>query len=567
MKNKLTPYAVNKDYKTATAYFCMEFGVDQALHIYSGGLGYLAGSHLRAAYQLKQNFIGVGMLWSNGYYDQGMDDEGNMTVDFVPRKYEFLEDTGIILDLTVHHHPVKAKVMYLDPEVFKTAPLYLLTTDIPENDHLARTITHRLYDNNIETKMAQYIVLGSGGHQLMKKLGVEPEVYHLNEAHALPAAYAMLAETDDLEAVRDKIVFTTHTPIAAGNEIHDFRHLKSMSFFCGLSDEQIERYTVNDGYTFNQTLNALFLSRLSNGVSQMHGETARRMWQGYDDITPEIIAITNSQDEVYWADDAMYEAVEANDRDGYIKLKHARKKRLFDLIYSATGKRFRTDVLTIVWARRFATYKRADMITYELDRFKELMLDSKKPVQMIWSGKPYPGDHGAIEIWNRISHICNQYEHCVILPGYELELSRMLKAASDVWLNTPRVTREASGTSGMTAAMNGSVNMSTWDGWIPEFADHGKNAFVISASQTDIPTHQKDWLDMQTCYSVLLDEVLPTYYENPQKWWKIVRQSMEDVLPFFDSKRMADEYYKLMYILNGKNGRKKKKAKKKTAAS
>lgn len=559
MKTQITPYAADSKYQTATAYFCMEYGIDQSLHIYSGGLGYLAGSHMRSAYSLKQNLIGIGMLWSKGYYDQGLDDNGNMTVQFNERQYDFLKDIGIMLTVTVNHHPVKVKVYYLEPDTFKTAPMYFLSTDIPENDHLARTITHRLYDNNVETKMAQYIVLGSGGHQLMSKLGINPDVYHFNEAHALPAAYALLSEVNDLETARQKIIFTTHTPIAAGNEIHDMRHLKSMSFFCGLSDEQIESFTVNDGYTFNQTLNALFLSRLSNGVSQMHGDTARKMWQDYDEITPDIIAITNAQKADYWADQKMYKAVKANDLVAFTKQKRAAKKELFDLIKGATGKTLDPKVCTIVWARRFATYKRADMITYELERFKELMLDSERPVQMIWAGKPYPGDGGAIDVYNQLSQLSKNYEKCVVLPGYELELSRLMKGGADIWLNTPRVTREASGTSGMTASMNGAVNCSTFDGWIPEYADHGKNSFIIAPSSTELPTHQKDWLDMQTMYKVILDEVLPTYYDE-KKWWKIVKRSMKDVLPFFDSDRMADEYYSRMYDAGKKKSRSRKKA-------
>ena len=555
MKKQLTPYKVNPEYKTSAAYFCMEFAVDQSLHNYSGGLGYLAGSHLRSAYTLKQNFIGIGMLWSNGYYDQGMHDDGTMSIDFVRREYDFLQDTGILLDLTVNNHPVKVRVFYLDPKIFKTAPLYLLSTDIPENDHLARSITGRLYDNNIETKMARYIVLGSGGHQLMKKLGHSPDVYHFNEAHALPAAYALLSEVDDLEAVREKIVFTTHTPIAAGNEVHDVRHLKNMSFFCGLSDEQIEKFTVHDGYTFNQTLNALYLSRIANGVSQMHGATARKMWQGYEDITPPILAITNSQDKDYWADKQMYAAVKANKRKNFVKLKHAAKQRLFDLIKERTGKTLDPEICTMVWARRFATYKRADMITYELEHFKNLMRDTKQPIQIIWAGKPYPGDDGAIQVLNTLSAISQEFEHCTVLAGYELELSRILKAGADVWLNTPRVTREASGTSGMSAAMNGAINFSTQDGWIPEFAKHGKNAFLIPRSSTDLPTHQKDWIDMQSTYKILQDEVLPSYYDS-KRWWSLVKDSMNDVLPFFDSARMADEYYHLMY--NAKEAKSRK---------
>ena len=427
MKN-IHQYKINKEFSKPTAYFCMEFAIDQSMHIYSGGLGYLAGSHMRSAYTLKQNMIGIGILWTYGYYDQILSPDLDMEVHYVERHYPFLKDTGIMLDITVHDHPVKVKVYYLEPKKFGTAPLYLLTTDIPENDHLARTISHRLYDNNIATKIAQYILLGAGGHALIKKLGVDVEVYHLNEAHALPAAFAVLKETNDVKAVREKFVFTTHTPVGAGNEIHDMPHLKSMSFFCGLSDEQIEEFTLNDGYSFNQTLNALYLARIANGVSKMHGVTARKMWKDYQELCAPITSITNAQDFDYWANKKMYKAVEKDDFKAYQKAKRKAKEKLFKVVKAQTGEDFDPDVCTLVWARRFATYKRADIITYELDRFKKLMADKRQPLQVIWAGKPYPGDDGARETFNKLSHLAADFATRRYLMDMSLSFPHFLKA-------------------------------------------------------------------------------------------------------------------------------------------
>ncbi|MDX1406756.1 MAG: alpha-glucan family phosphorylase, partial [Saprospiraceae bacterium] len=280
------PYPIARPYSKGVAYFCMEFAIDQSLKIYSGGLGYLAGSHLRSAHDLRQNFVGIGMRWKYGYYDQVRQSDQTMSVLFQEKIYNFLEDTGIVLDVDVNRHNVRVKVFYLPPEVFGTAPLFLLSTDIPENDYLARTITHRLYDSNVATKIAQYIVLGVGGVKLIKELGWDAGIYHFNEAHALPGAYELLREHGDVEAVRDKLVFTTHTPIPAGNEVHDLSMLHHMSFFGDRTLDEVKELAVVENGSFNQTLNALHLARLANGVSRMHGEVARNMWSFHDDICP-----------------------------------------------------------------------------------------------------------------------------------------------------------------------------------------------------------------------------------------------------------------------------------------
>jgi len=289
------PYKVAKRYDHSAAYFCMEFGIDQALKIYSGGLGFLAGSHMRSAYNLKQNVIGIGIKWTWGYYDQMRNQDGSMKAEFLEKNYDFLEDTGIVFDIEVNSHPVKVKAFYLAPETFGTAPIFLLSTDIPENDYLARQISKRLYDSNVEAKIAQYILLGKGGAVLLEKLKVKPDTYHFNEAHALPAAFHLYEKERDLEKVKAKCVVTTHTPVKAGNEIHSFRTLNKLSFFGKMKADEVRKLVGVEGDAFNQTLATLRMSRLSNGVSKMHGEVARKMWGEYEGICP-IIHITNAQE-------------------------------------------------------------------------------------------------------------------------------------------------------------------------------------------------------------------------------------------------------------------------------
>ena len=213
------PYTIEPRYSKKVAYFSMEFATHQPLKIYSGGLGFLAGSHLRSAYELRQNMIGIGILWKYGYYDQQRHQDQTLSVTWSEKKYSFLEDTGIKFQISVHEHPVWVKVFYLNPETFKTAPLFLLSTDVPENDYVSQTISHRLYDANVATKVAQFILLGVGGAKMLDMISFEPERYHLNEAHGLSAAFYLYKKFENnIEEVKKRLVFTTHTPEEAGNE-------------------------------------------------------------------------------------------------------------------------------------------------------------------------------------------------------------------------------------------------------------------------------------------------------------------------------------------------------------
>ncbi len=544
--NELFPYQFDKKYSKPVAYFSMEFAVDQPLKIYSGGLGFLAGSHLRSAYELKQNMIGIGILWKKGYYDQERNQDQTLHVSFRDKDYSFLTDTNIVFPITIHGARVFVKAFLLKPNVFHTAPLFLLTTDIQENDYLAQTISHRLYDPNETTRIAQSILLGIGGAKLLDILGRETDIYHMNEGHALPMCFYLLDKYKNLEEVKKRVAFTTHTPEKAGNEEHSIPLLNSMSFFNGLTVKQVEEYVHPENGMLNYTLTALRLAKRANGVSQLHGEVSRKMWGDYKGIC-EITAITNAQNKKYWQDEELSQALNDGDDKALVARKKELKYKLFRTVANQTGKLFDENVLTIVWARRFAAYKRANLLLTDFNRFLRIAQNTKYPVQIIWAGKPYPEDYGAINIFNEIYWKTKDLPNCTVVTGYELWLSGHLKKGSDLWLNNPRLYHEASGTSGMTAAMNASVNLSIPDGWVPEFAKHGKNSFIIDTANDQLTQESKDKIEAHALLDLLENEIIPLYYDNPDKWLNIVKTSMKDVLPQFDSGRMADEYYTKLY--------------------
>ncbi|HTJ50439.1 MAG TPA: alpha-glucan family phosphorylase [Cyclobacteriaceae bacterium] len=540
----LFPYAFDKKFSKPVAYFSMEFAIDQPLKIYSGGLGFLAGSHMRSAYELKQNMIGIGILWKKGYYDQERNQDQTLKVSFRDKDYTFLTDTKILFPITIHNTRVYVKAFLLKPNVFNSAPVFLLSTDIPENDYLAQTISHRLYDPNETTRIAQSILLGIGGAKLLDILGRETDIYHMNEGHALPLCFYLLDKYKNLQDVRRRVVFTTHTPEKAGNEEHSMPLLNSMSFFCGLTPQQVNEYVHPEHGVLNYTLTALRIAKKANAVSQLHGEVARKMWKPYKGIC-EITAITNAQNKAYWSDPVLDKAFDKGDDKALIKRKKELKQKLFRVVANQTGKLFDENVLTIVWARRFATYKRANLLLKNYERFLSIAQNKDYPVQVIWAGKPYPEDFEAINLFNEIFWKTKDLPNCTVVTGYELWLSGHLKKGSDIWLNNPRLYHEASGTSGMTAAMNGSVNVSIPDGWVPEFSKQGKNCYIIDTAKDSLPQEEKDTIESESLLDILENDIIPMYYENQTKWMKIVKQSMKDVLPHFESARMAKEYYKL----------------------
>ncbi len=542
------PYDFNKKYEKSAVYFSMEFAIDQSLKIYSGGLGFLAGSHMRSAYDLKQNLIGIGILWKKGYYDQYRKEDLSMGSLFIDKNYSFLEDTNIRFTIKINNCDVWVKAYYLNPKTFGTVPMFFLSTDVPENDYLARSTTFKLYDSDPSAKIAQTMVLGLGGAKLLDALDYEPDIYHLNEAHAVSCVFHLYNKYKSVEKIKEKMVFTTHTPEEAGNEKHDINLLEKLSFFDGIPLDKVREITGIYDNTFNHTLVGLRLSHNANGVSKLHGEVSRDMWKDFPGICP-ITHITNAQNKKYWVDPWLDEAFKTKDRAALISRKKRLKSKLFEVVADQTGKIFDPEVLTIVWARRFAEYKRPDLITRDLERFKNLLANTEQPVQIIFAGKPYPMDYNAIHIFDNLTYMSTNIKNMAVLVGHELKLSRQLKKGADVWLNNPRVTREASGTSGMTAAMNGAINFSTNDGWVREFKDLNKtqNSFVLPIVDHLLPTYQQDQMDLNNLFQMLENEILPLYYKKPKKWWDLVETSMKQIVPYFDSDRMVDEYYKKLY--------------------
>jgi len=529
------------------AYLSMEFAIDQCLKIYSGGLGFLAGSHFRSAYELNQNMIGVGILWKYGYYDQIRDADNSMQVSFIRKEYSFLIDTEIKFQITVNEHLVWVKAWLLPPDTFGTAPLFLLSTDLPENDYLSHTIADQLYAPNDLSRIAASVLLGSGAHKLIQMLGLKPNVWHMNEAHGLPLVYSLYKEYNNWDLVKQKTVFTTHTPELAGNERRPIEQLWKMSFFCGVSWDELFKASYIENGIFSYTETAIKCTHKQNAVSKLHEKVCKEKLYTHLMAEMNMTAITNAQNTNYWQDLELKEFLQTNNDIGLVNRKKELKATLFKIVADQTGKIFDPTVLTIVWARRFAGYKRAWFLIKDLLRFNELTNRINEPIQVIWAGRPYPSAQGDIDLFHRLEQETRYNKRAAVLTGYELELSSYLKKGSDIWLNTPRYLHEASGTSGMTAAMNASLNLSIDDGWVAEFAKHGQNAFVIEHANENLSEDKRDEQEYQLMMQILEKEIIPMYYHNSEEWLGIIKQSMVDVTSNFNSSRMALEYYDKLY--------------------
>ncbi|MCQ2957439.1 MAG: alpha-glucan family phosphorylase [Candidatus Gastranaerophilales bacterium] len=523
------------------AYFSMEMALDQSLSTYSGGLGFLAGSHMQSAGFLGLPMVGVTFLWSFGYYDQRIDQNNNVEVAYVRKHYDFLTDPNIMVDVNIFGQNVKVKAYRVEPKLFGTCPIYLLTTDIPENSEEIRKISHRLYDGDERIRVSQEIVLGIAGVRVLLAAGYKFDVLHMNEGHALPAAFELLRMYNgNLDKVKEKTVFTTHTPVAAGNEVHRVDLLNEAGFFSGASRDTAVRL---GGEDFSLTVAALRMSRIANAVSQLHGLVANKMWEWVDGKCP-ITAITNAVNLHYWQDARIRDA---RTKEEYLQAKIDMKKELFKYIASTTGKMFDPNVLTITWARRFADYKRAWLILMDRDRICKLLNENK--IQLIFAGKFHPDDTMGREMFNKILHQSYELKNVVVLPNYELELSAKLKRGSDIWLNTPLRPFEASGTSGMSANMNGAIHLSIYDGWTVEGTFNGINGYSVEypGLDDDIPWEERHWKDHEYIMNVIENDIIPTYYENKAKWAKLMSKAIRISEGYFNSDRMVIEYYNRLY--------------------
>ena len=528
------------------AYFCMEYGIDQRFKAYAGGLGILAGDYLKGAHDHQYPIIGIGIRWKQGYTEQKIDASGNAYDSYHNYKYDFLEDTGITVTVDIRKVKVNCKVWKLTQ--FGNADLYLLDTDIPDNHD--SWITGQLYGWFGEERIAQEIVLGIGGIKAIRALGLPIDIYHFNEGHALFAGFELLREKMEdegltfekaVEVVKKEVVFTTHTPIVQGNESHPIDKIIYMGANLNLTRAQLT--FLGGGDPFNMTIGALRLSKIANGVAQLHGETSNKMWAEVDKRA-EILAITNAIHLPTWVDNAMIRAAE----DGSdLWEPHLQNKRaLIDFIEAKNGVRLDEEKLIIGFSRRAAPYKRSDFIFSDLSIIEPLLLEKK--FQIVFSGKAHPlDDVGKLIVKNLVAMSRKYPKAVVFLENYDMSIGRMLTRGSDIWLNNPRRPLEASGTSGMKAAMNGVLNLSILDGWWPEACVHGVTGWQFGDGFEHEEEEIQDAHDLKALYKVLLEEVIPTYYENKSAWIDMMRESILQTKEPFAVKRMLEEYYELLY--------------------
>lgn len=528
------------------AYFCMEYALDNSFKAYAGGLGILAGDYLKGAKDHDYPVVGLGIKWKQGYTDQRVDEEGRAYDTYHNYEYDFLEDTSIVVSVTIRGQEIKCKVWKV--EEFGNNPIYLLDTDVEGNEE--RWITGQLYGWFGEERIAQEMVLGIGGIKVLRALGIEPDVYHFNEGHALFAGFELIREKMEKGATyeeakkesREEIVFTTHTPVVQGNEEHDVEKM----LYMGVTQDVITRKQLEElgGSPFNMTVGALHLSRASNAVAQLHGETANKMWAHVTDKT-DIKAITNAIHLPTWVDQRIVDAA-GSDSD-FWEIHQENKRGLIDFVNKRTGAQLREDRLLIGFSRRAVPYKRSDLIFTNPEIIDPLLKEQK--LQLIFSGKAHPLDDTGKGIVANLVAMSKKYPNSVVfLQNYDMEIGAWLTRGSDVWLNNPRRPMEASGTSGMKASMNGVLNFSVLDGWWPEACDHGKNGWQIGNAFESPNTSEQDKNDLDSLYQVLLNEVLPTYYDDHGKWLDMMKKSILDTKDQFAVKRMLEEYYDQLYI-------------------
>ncbi len=569
------------------AYFSAEFGLDESLPIYSGGLGVLAGDHLKAASELGVPLVAIGLYYRRGYFCQRLDgddrqiehypltDTSRLPLELVPMApvVALADDTGALV-------PVRLCVWRAR---VGRVPLYLIDTHVEGNPDWA--VTDTLYGGDRANRLRQELLLGVGGVRVLRELGLAPTVFHLNEGHSAflqlerwrEYAAAGLAPEEALERLRSSTVFTTHTPVPAGNEVFDpelvRQNVAGLVSSCGLAwDDFVALGKVSpDEKNFGLTPFALRTSRYANGVSELHGAVSREMWRRLwpdrelDDVP--ITSITNGVHQRTWVSPELEELLGDTDpqferardiADGPLWEAHlGAKRRLLRFVEETRGARgLDPDALTIGFARRFATYKRANLLFSRPERLAALLGDADRPIQVLLAGKAHPADEGGKDLIQRVVDFAREPAaagRVAFLEDYEMTLARRLVQGVDVWLNTPRRPYEASGTSGMKAALNGGLNVSILDGWWAE-AYSPAVGFAISGGAPESATEEEqDEADADALFAVLENEVLPAFYERdadglPQRWIALMRESIAELGPRFGTARMVAEYVERLYL-------------------
>lgn len=536
--------AAQRDEMPGVAYFCMEYGLDKELPIYAGGLGVLAGDYLKAAADLNVPLVGQGILWRQDYTEQFIGEDGRPYDVYPNFDYDFVKDTGITVQVRVRGADVTCKVRLVDQ--YGNAPLYLLDTNFPGSEH--GWMTSRLYGGTNQDRVAQELLLGVGGIRALRALNIPVQVYHFNEGHAVFAGIELIREkmeqgmpfTEAWEATRSQIVFTTHTPVEAGNEIHEHSLLQHMEAYNGLNYEQMSQIGDNP---FNMTVAALRLSTVANAVSKLHGTTSRKMWCNVWESAP-IISITNGVHPKTWQDPGIKQAF---DKGTDLWEPHFKNKlELIKYIEAKSGSKLNADALLVGFARRAAPYKRSDLIFRNSQIIDPLINEGK--LQLVFSGKAHPNDGIGKDIIHDLVKMDKKYQdNVVFLENYNMEIAQLMVRGCDVWLNNPKRPLEASGTSGMKAAMNGVLNLSVVDGWVAEGCQHGISGWLFDSVEKAADLWNQDEADLKALYQILINEVIPTYYQDRNKWVEIMRGSIDMAHWQFSSHRMLREYYDLMY--------------------
>ncbi len=600
-------------------YFSLEFGIHECLPLYSGGLGVLAGDHLKSATDLGVPLVGVGLAYQHGYFRQYLNHDGWQQEDYPVNDFY---NMSMSLEVDEAGNPVTIEIEYPGRKVTARIwrvqvgrnPLFLMDTNLAENRPEDRELTSKLYGGDIDMRIRQEILLGIGGVRALKALGIKPDVFHLNEGHsaflALERIRQLMADTKcpyevAFELVRSSSVFTTHTPVPAGNDHFDPQllrtYLKPLADQIGLGIERLidlgRQVPGDQRETFCMTVLALRLSQFANGVSELHGHVSRKMWQNvWPGVPVDELPISHITNGIHTRSWQCSELARLYDRylgprwydkptnhmvwervnripDAELWRAHERmRERLVGWVRSklrfqledrgasranikAAREVLDPEALTIGFARRFATYKRATLLLSDPERLDRILNNPDRPVQIIFAGKAHPNDHGGKELIRQIVHLAQQdrfRKRIVFLEDYNIEVARYMVQGVDVWLNNPRRPLEASGTSGMKVPVNGGINFSVLDGWWCEGYDKENGWTIGHGEDYDDPEYQ-DQVETTALYEMLENEIAPIYYERssdgvPREWVRVMKNSMRTVNAEFNTNRMVEEYTQRFYV-------------------
>ncbi|MBP1608077.1 MAG: alpha-glucan phosphorylase [Acidobacteria bacterium] len=603
------------------AYFSMEFGFHETLPIAAGGLGILAGDHARSASDLDIGFVGVSIFYREGYFQQAIN-EDNWQTEYYTR----LNPNSLPIEpvLDANGERLKCSVgMNLSLVHFQVwrvnvgrCPIYLLDTNLPENEEFYRNLSLRVYGGDNLTRVMQEILLGVGGVRLIRSLGIKPSLFHMNEGHVAFLALELMREecakgvafADSLEKARSQCHFTTHTPVAAGHDRFSRELLEFAFHRVWPQDPASQRQWLSlgrvnpdkDDESFCMTVLALKTARSANAVSELHGRVSRKMWNdlypGRSEDEVPIGYITNGIHLMGWMKgpvrefwkqklgkdwdkdinspafwERMLDPTFVSDEELWA-LRYWLRRALIEFArrrvptvgqhgqqtdFIAFDQLLNADTLTIGFARRFATYKRAPLIFRDLGRIIRLATDPGRPVQFIFAGKSHPRDTEGKQFIHHIIHLSKHSElrgHLVFIENYDVHIARQMVSGCDVWLNNPRRPLEASGTSGQKIGCNGGLNFSILDGWWREGFD-GTNGFAIGEDRDPDPSEDQDSTDGENLYRVLMEEVIPCFYDRdpsglPRRWLAMIRRAMATLVPKFNTWRMVQEYTTRYYLNN-----------------